>query len=165
MHLIHKRTWMYLRIEIQMFSLHWMIKYILFKNVFERPIIKFHLNTDILKAVLLLWIRYVMVALVLLCFRARLFIDALWPPARKGLTSCFSFVMSNREVVVTFPLVSNLDPLWLNFLNSRTIKQIHLYLIVSQWYMQTQKLRYEYAYKQRKLLFNGAFSSWSVNVW
>ena len=39
--------------------------------------------------------------LVLLCFRARLFIDALWSPAGKGLT----FVMSNCEVV-TFPLVS-----------------------------------------------------------
>ena len=33
-----------------------------------------------------------------------LFIDALWSPARKGLTSYFSFVMSNCEVV-TFPLV------------------------------------------------------------
>ena len=43
--------------------------------------------------------------LVLLCFRARLFIDALWSPARKGLTSWLSFVMSNCEVV-TFPLVS-----------------------------------------------------------
>ena len=41
----------------------------------------------------------------LLCFRARLFIDALWSPARKGLTSWLSFVMSNCEVV-TFPLVS-----------------------------------------------------------
>ena len=33
---------------------------------------------------------------------ARLFIDALWSPAGKGLTSWFSFVMSNCEVV-TFP--------------------------------------------------------------
>ena len=41
---------------------------------------------------------------VLLCFRAHLFIDALWPPADKGLTSWLSFVMSNFEVV-TFPLV------------------------------------------------------------
>ena len=40
-----------------------------------------------------------------LCFRARLFIDALWSPARKRLTSWLSFVMSNCEVV-TFPLVS-----------------------------------------------------------
>ena len=38
-------------------------------------------------------------------FRARLFIDALWSPAGKGLTSWLSFVMSNCEVV-TFPLVS-----------------------------------------------------------
>ena len=43
--------------------------------------------------------------LVLLCFPVRLFIDALWSPAGKGLTSKLSFVMSNCEVV-TFPLVS-----------------------------------------------------------
>ena len=60
-------------------------------------------NTD--KAVLLLWIIYVISVLFLLCFRAPLFIDALWSPAGKGLTSWLSFVMSNCEVV-TFPLVS-----------------------------------------------------------
>ena len=43
--------------------------------------------------------------LVLLCFRARLFIDALWSPAGKGLNSWLSFVMSNCKVV-TFPLIS-----------------------------------------------------------
>ena len=42
---------------------------------------------------------------ILLCFRVRLFIDALWSPAGKGLTSWLSFVMSSCEVV-TFPLVS-----------------------------------------------------------
>ena len=42
--------------------------------------------------------------LVLLCFRARLFVDVLWSPAGKGLSSWFSFVMSNCDV--TFPLVS-----------------------------------------------------------
>ena len=36
---------------------------------------------------------------------AGLFIDALWSPAGKGLTSWLSFVMSYCEVV-TFPLVS-----------------------------------------------------------
>ena len=41
----------------------------------------------------------------LLCFHARLFIDALCSPAGKGLTSWLSFVMSNC-VFVTFPLVS-----------------------------------------------------------
>ena len=41
----------------------------------------------------------------LLCFRASLFIDALWSPAGKGLTSWLLFVMSKCEVV-TFPLVS-----------------------------------------------------------
>ena len=40
-----------------------------------------------------------------LCFRARLFIDALWSPAGKALTSLLSFVMSNCEVVI-FPLAS-----------------------------------------------------------
>ena len=43
--------------------------------------------------------------LFLLCYRARLFIDALWSSAGKGLTSWLSFVMSNCEVI-TFPLVS-----------------------------------------------------------
>ena len=43
--------------------------------------------------------------LVLLCFHARLFVDALWSPAGKRLTSWLSFVMSNCDVV-TFPLVS-----------------------------------------------------------
>ena len=42
---------------------------------------------------------------VLLCFNARLFVDALWSPAGKGLTSLLSFEMSNCDVV-TFPLVS-----------------------------------------------------------
>ena len=32
--------------------------------------------------------------LVLLCFHARLFVDALWSPAGKGMTSWLSFVMS-----------------------------------------------------------------------
>ena len=39
----------------------------------------------------------------MLCFHARLFVDALWSPAGKGLTSWLSFVMSNRDIV-TFPL-------------------------------------------------------------
>ena len=43
--------------------------------------------------------------LVLLCFHARLFVDAFCLPTRKGLTSWLSFVMSNCEIV-TFPLVS-----------------------------------------------------------
>ena len=42
---------------------------------------------------------------VLLCFHARLFVDALWLPAGKGLTSWLSCVISNCDVV-TFPLVS-----------------------------------------------------------
>ena len=42
--------------------------------------------------------------LVLLYFHARLFVDALWSPAGKALTSWLSFVMSNCDVV-TFLLV------------------------------------------------------------
>ena len=56
------------------------------------------------KAVLHLWIIYVISVLFLLCFRARLFIYALWSPAGKRLTSWLSFVTSNCEVV-TFPWV------------------------------------------------------------
>ena len=43
--------------------------------------------------------------LVLLCFHACLFVDALWSPAGKGLNSWLWFIMSNCDVV-TFPLVS-----------------------------------------------------------
>ena len=57
------------------------------------------------KVVLLLWIIYVISVLFLLCFRVRLFIDALLSPAGKRLTSWLSFVMSNCEGV-SFSLVS-----------------------------------------------------------
>ena len=43
--------------------------------------------------------------LVFVMLFVRLFIDSLWSPAGKGLTSWLSFVMSNCEFV-TFPLVS-----------------------------------------------------------
>ena len=43
--------------------------------------------------------------LVLLCFHACLFVEALLSPAGKGLTSWLSFVMSNCDVV-TFLLVT-----------------------------------------------------------
>ena len=36
----------------------------------------------------------------LVCFLACLFIDALWSPAGKGLTSWLSFVMSNCECLI-----------------------------------------------------------------
>ena len=42
--------------------------------------------------------------LVLLCFHTRLFVDVLWSPAGKELTSLLSFMMSNCDVV-TFSLV------------------------------------------------------------
>ena len=41
----------------------------------------------------------------MLCFHARLFVDALWSPAGKGLTSWILFVMSYCDVV-TVSLVS-----------------------------------------------------------
>ena len=49
---------------------------------------------------LLLWIIFVISGFFLLCFRARLFIDALWSPGGKGLVSWLSFVMSNCEVPI-----------------------------------------------------------------
>ena len=48
---------------------------------------------------------YVISVLCLLCSRVRLFINALWSPAGKGLTSWLWLVISNYEFV-TFPLVS-----------------------------------------------------------
>ena len=38
--------------------------------------------------------------LVLLCFRARLYVDSVWSPAGKGLTSWFSFVISYCDIGV-----------------------------------------------------------------
>ena len=61
--------------------------------------------TDRSKAVLLLRTIYVISVLFSFWLHARLFIDALWLPAEKGLTYWLSFVMSNCEVV-TFPLES-----------------------------------------------------------
>ena len=60
--------------------------------------------TDRSKAVLVFG-DHLCFCLVLLCFPARLFVDALWSPAGKGLTSWLSFVMFNCDVG-TFPLVS-----------------------------------------------------------
>ena len=60
--------------------------------------------TDRSKAVLLSWIINNISVLYLFCFCARLFIDALWSPAGKGLTSRLSFVISYCDFV-TFPFV------------------------------------------------------------
>ena len=62
---------------------------------------RFTPSTDRSKAVLLLWIIYVIYVLFLLFFRASLFIDALWSPAGKGLTSWLAFVMSYCEVITS----------------------------------------------------------------
>ena len=40
--------------------------------------------------------------LLLLCFNARLFVDAFWSPAGKGLASWLSFVMSGCDVNTLF---------------------------------------------------------------
>ena len=76
----------------------WYIFNVQYKKILHLPHLFFILLLD-------LWISYVISVLLLLCFCARLFIDALWSPAGKGPTSWLSFVMSNCEVV-TFPLVS-----------------------------------------------------------
>ena len=39
--------------------------------------------------------------LVLLCFHARLFVDALWSPALKGLIPWLSFVMSCCDLLLS----------------------------------------------------------------
>ena len=62
-----------------------------------------NISTDRSKAVTLWNIHIIS---VLLCFRARVFIDALWSPAGKGLISWLSFGMSNNCEIATFPLVS-----------------------------------------------------------
>ena len=77
--------------------MHWLINDTLLQLDQEK-------HYDRSKAVLLLWIIYVISVLFLLCFYARLFVDALWSPAGKGLTSWPAFVMSNCDVVI-FPLV------------------------------------------------------------
>ena len=67
--------------------------------------------TDRPQVVLLLWIIFiisVLLSLLLSCYRYAcvllfidaLFIDALWSPAWKGLTSWLSFVMSKCKVVI-----------------------------------------------------------------
>ena len=66
---------------------------------------RYMLVIDRSKAVLLLWIIYVNSALFSLCLRARLFIDALWSSAGKGLTSWLSSVVSKCKVF-TIPLVA-----------------------------------------------------------
>ena len=93
------------------FIYYWALIYIWTKGEVGTPwnrfkpssIIYFNYNRS--KAVLLLWIIYVISVLFLLCFLARLFINALWSPAGKGLTSWLSLVMFICEVV-TFPFVS-----------------------------------------------------------
>ena len=82
----------------------WLYRFLIFAPLLTlSPPVKYF--TDRSKAVILMWNIHVISAWWLLCFRARLFIDALWSPAGKGLSSWFSFVMSNCEFV-TFPLVS-----------------------------------------------------------
>ena len=50
------------------------------------PAWKSFCNVICSKAVILLWIIYVISVLCLLCFHVRLFIDAMWSSAGKGLT-------------------------------------------------------------------------------
>ena len=64
------------------------------------------LFTDHSKAVLLLWIIYVISVLFLLCFCARLFIDALLSPAGKGWPLGSRLWCPIVKLSRTFPLVS-----------------------------------------------------------
>ena len=66
------------------------------------PLVKY--ITDHSKAMLHLWIIYVISVLFLLCIHAHLFIDVLGSPDGKGLTTWLWFVISCEGV--TFPLVS-----------------------------------------------------------
>ena len=61
---------------------------------------------------LLLWIIYVISVLCLLCFKTSLFIDALWIPAGKGLTSWLSFVMCYCVFVIDPCDIMGLCPLY-----------------------------------------------------
>ena len=63
--------------------------------------LQYNTLTDCSNVVLLLWVIYVISVLCLSCFCMRLFIDALWSPAGKGLTSWLSFVMSNFVFVTS----------------------------------------------------------------
>ena len=64
---------------------------------------------------ILLWIIYVIYVLCLLCLRTRLFIDALWSPAWKGLTSWLLFVMCH------FPMLYPGSGVVLNCIDSRSL--------------------------------------------
>ena len=109
--------------------------------------------TDRSKAVHLLWIFYVFSALCLLCLCARLFICALWSPARKGLTSWLLFVVSYCEFV-TFPLVSWVRcGTWLyRFLIFSPLLTLH------PFWSSDLKQSNEYSIKQPSDL-------WETNVW
>ena len=74
--------------------------------------------------------------LVLLCFHAHLFVEALWPPAGKGLTSWLSFVICICDIV-TFPcgilgqvwclIVSNPDLCPLSYFSQKVVSTSFLY--------------------------------------
>ena len=66
---------------------------------------------------------------------ARLFIDALWSPAGKGLTSCFSFVMSNC-LFVTFPcgILGQVWYLVVSILDLCPLSYISLLIILFIWF-------------------------------
>ena len=69
--------------------------------------------------------------LVLLSFHARLFVDALWSPAGKGLTSWISFVMSNSQFHAEFsrhvPICSETSRIENNLANHQSSQRRDLY--------------------------------------
>ena len=87
---------------------------------------------------------------VLLCFHARLFIDALWSPAGKGLTSWLSFVMSYCEVV-TFPFVS-CDQVWCLIVSNSGLC-LFSYFLLSKLFMTFKLLGQYYSCYMRSIHF------------
>ena len=64
--------------------------------------------------------------LVLLCFRAHIFIGALWSPAGKGLIAWLSFMMSNCEVVIPIGILGQVWCLIVSIPDLFTFFLLHL---------------------------------------
>ena len=108
--------------------------------------------------VLLLWIICVISVLFLLCFHARLFVDALWSPAGRGLTSWLSFVMSNCDVVsilgrVWCMVVYITDLCPFSYFNSKSIMPLKQIALSTQQRYIRQEIRHTRSYLFHMLLF------------
>ena len=115
-------------------------------------------NSHFSKAVLLLWVICVIYVLCLSCF-FRLFIDALWSPAGKGLTSWLLFVVFNC-FLVTF-ICGILGQLWYLIVSIpdicrlsyfKTFANLDLYDNISQYPRFQYLLHWQDAMVQASLL-------------